>query len=444
VDTIYVSTVLAQIFFLKSKARLASMRILALIPWIPSFLWCVAFLTIILGTEILIPQSRITSDFHLNFYSAGYLVGHNEAGILYPSADATSFINTPFDQFLHQFYAGLSNNLYGTFLYTPLVAAMFSVFSPLPVNIALLVYQALNLAGIAWIGLKAERAFGIDARKVFLGSLMFFPIAGTLWLGQVSMIFGLFPLAVGYFLLQKNKSVLAGLVFALMSLKPQLAPVPFIIAIATGNWRCLAALMQGCVALLVLNIFCLTPAVFFQWLFDTTRLASGMFTTNVSHLIACVPGTLIMCLPETAPPYTKWIVFGGAAGFAGIAMLFSLWHVKKNAPLTDQLAITTIIALLTLPVYSRLFNYDLAILYFAGLLMFSNQWSAKISHSMRGLAIVMWIGLNLQFVVAANGTRSVSPLLTGLMLTIFGAWGCVLATKIDKEQAPVSEKQTLP
>ena len=169
------------------------MRILALIPWIPSLLWCVAFLSTIIGTEILIPHSRITSDFHLNFYSAGYLVAHDQAGLLYPPSNATTFINTPFDQFIHQFYEGLSKNLYGTFLYTPLVAAIFSVFAPLPVNIALLVYQALNVAGIVWLGIKAERAFGIDARKVFLGSLLFFPISGTLWLGQVSMIFGLFP-----------------------------------------------------------------------------------------------------------------------------------------------------------------------------------------------------------------------------------------------------------
>jgi hypothetical protein len=46
--------------------------------------------------------------------------------------------------------------------------------------------------------------------------------------------------------------------------------------------------------------------------------------------------------------------------------------------------------------------------------------------------------------LAASGSHSVSPLLTGLMLTIFGVKGCLLATKIDKEQAPVIEQQTLP
>jgi hypothetical protein len=329
VDAFYVSTILAQIFFLKTKAGLSSMRILALIPWIPPLLWCVAFLSTIVGTEILIPQSRITSDFHLNFFSAGYLVAHNQAGMLYPPSTATSFINTPFDQFIHQSYAGLSTNLYGTFLYTPLVAAIFSLLAPLPVNIALLVYQLLNLAGIAWLGIKAERAFGIDARKVFLGSLIFFPISGTLWLGQVSMIFGLFPMAAGYFLLQKDKRVAAGLVWSLMSLKRQLLPVPFVIAIATGNFRGLIALVQGCFALLALNVICLTPAVFSQWLFDTMRLASGMFSSNVSHLIACVPGTIIMSLPETAPKATRWVIFAGAAGASALAMLLSLWQLKK-------------------------------------------------------------------------------------------------------------------
>ncbi|MDR3612732.1 MAG: glycosyltransferase family 87 protein [Candidatus Obscuribacterales bacterium] len=420
------------------------MRALALISWIPSLLWCVFFLSTIVGTEILVPNSRISSDFHLNFYSAGYLVAHNQTGILYPPSNATTFINTPFDQFLHQFYPTLSKNLYGTFLYTPLVAVLFAVFAPLPANIALLVFQAINLAGIAWLGLKAERAVGIDARKVFLGSMLFFPIAGTLWLGQVSMLFGLFPLVAGYYLLQKNKSITAGLLWSLMSLKPQFLPVPFVIAIATGNFRCLWALIVGCAALLTLNVFCLTPAIFSQWLFDTTRLANAMFTANVSHLVACVPGTIIMCLPESAPPASRLIIFAAAAGMATLAMLFVFWHVKKNAAKKDRLAITTIVALLALPVYSRLFNYDLALLSFASLLMFSNQWSAKISHSMRQLTIVMWIGLNLQFVVAASGTHSVSPLVTGLMLTVFCAWGCVLATKIDKEQAPVSEEQTLP
>jgi len=420
------------------------MRILALIPWIPSLLWCVAFLSTIIGTEILIPHSRITSDFHLNFYSAGYLVAHDQAGLLYPPSNATTFINTPFDQFIHQFYEGLSKNLYGTFLYTPLVAAIFSVFAPLPVNIALLVYQALNVAGIVWLGIKAERAFGIDARKVFLGSLLFFPISGTLWLGQVSMIFGLFPLAAGYFLLEKNKSISSGLLWSLMSLKPQLLPVPFIIAIATGNLRCLTALAGGCVALLALNVCCLSPAIFSQWLFDTMRLASGMFTANVSHLIACVPGTIMITLPETTPSSTKWAICAVAATISGVAILSVLWHVKKYAPQKNRLAITTIVALLTLPAYSRLFNYDLALLSFAGLLMLSNQWSAKIGQLMRQLTIAMWIGLNLQFVVAATGSHSVSPLLTALMLAIFAAWGCLLATKIDKEPAPVSETQTLP
>ena len=420
------------------------MRALALIPWIPSLLWCVLVLSTMVGTEILVPQTRITSDFHLNFYGAGYLVAHNQTDILYPTASTTTFIGAPFDQFLHHCYPGLSKDLYGFFLYPPLVAALFSIFAPLPVNIALLAFQVINLIGIVWLGFKAERAFGIDARKVFLGSLLFFPIAGTLWLGQVSILFGLLPLAAGYFLLQKKKSVAGGLMWSLMSLKPQFLPVTVIIAIATGNIRCLAALTAGCAVLLTLSIFCLTPAVFFHWFFDTIRLASHLFPTNVSHLFACVPGTIIICLPETTPAFTRMLVFATAAAISAVTMLFVFFHVRKNAPKENRLALITIVSLLTWPIYSRLYNYDLAMLAFAGILMFSHQWSAKNAKAMRQLAIATWIGYDVQFVVAASGTHSISPLLTGLMLTIFCAWGCLLATKIDKEQAPVTEEQTLP
>jgi hypothetical protein len=375
------------------------------------------------------------SDFHMNFYPAGYLVWHGQPDKLYPAADAATFVGSSFDIFLHEHFPTLSKKLYGTYVYGPLVAVLFSPFSVFTANAALIIYQLLNLFVLTLGSVKSERTFGINAKTIFLYAFLFFPIAATLWLGQVSLLLGLFPIAAAYFLLQEKRDFQAGLVFSIMFLKPQFLPVPLIISIANKRYRCLAGIVAGSVALLIANIFILTPAIFFQWLVGTLRLAETVFTSKVVipvDLVACVPGLILFASPPEIRVNAKWIIYSSTLLLALIPIVWVILAIRKKAPASLWLPLTTMLAIFTLPLYSRLLNYDLAIFAFAGLLLLSYKGDAATRQSMRMLVLATWVGFNFQFANAIAGFHRVSPLVFAAMFIMYAGWLCLIVVKASQ------------
>ena len=263
--------------------------------------------------------------------------------------------------YIHQLFPKLSTNTIGTFLYWPLVGALFCPLALLPANIALLVWQCMNLAGLSVFALLAARFDRVNPARFMALTFLYLPIVATLWIGQFSICGGLLPLAFGYFLMRNKRDFLAGLVWSVLILKPQYYPVALFTIIAIGRWRALFALLTGTLVQTLLAVICFTPDVFLIWL-HAVKLAETLFSGNVTvppNLVACVPGSLIMGLPPSFRFAAKVIRYNSAAIISSLSLLvFVLYQAKKSFSSKTLLDVALLVNIIVLPLYSRLLIYD--------------------------------------------------------------------------------------
>lgn len=129
--------------------------------------------------------------------------------------------------------------------YPPLVAALYAPFAALPFPWAFGTW-ALATGGLyAWLVSLCARACTVLRRAhVLLAALVFPPFIALVIMGQSS----LWPLAGfvgGWWALDRGRPVLAGLLLALVSLKPHFGVALAFVVVLTQSWRLLAGLIIG-------------------------------------------------------------------------------------------------------------------------------------------------------------------------------------------------------
>ena len=108
-----------------------------------------------------------------------------------------------------------------------------------------------------------------------LALLAFIPTFFTLWIGQVGLAFGLFPLTAGYMLSQRGMNFAAGFCFAMLALKPQmLVPAVFVLALSLFQKRFSALLgfVLGGATLIAVNYFVMGQKLLLSW-FECLKLS---------------------------------------------------------------------------------------------------------------------------------------------------------------------------
>lgn len=356
-----------------------------------AFLWLMIVVAMTLAADIFAGEQKIFSDFHLNFYAAAKacLQGHPQQ--MYPGINAVNYKDGLFDVYIHQLFPKLSTETIGTFLYWPLVGALFCPLALLPANIALLVWQCMNLAGLSLFALLAARFDRVNPARFMALTFLYLPIVATLWIGQFSICGGLLPLAFGYFLMRSRRDFLAGLVWSVLILKPQYYPVALFTIIAIGSWRALFALFAGTLVQTLLAVVCFTPDVFLIWL-HAVKLAETLFSGNVTvppNLVACVPGSLIMGLPPSFRFAAKLSVYSAAIISSLSLLIFVLYQAKKSFSSKTLLDVALIVNIIVLPLYSRLLIYDFTMFVLAAYLVFSRKWSDVSSQRKQELRLLI-------------------------------------------------------
>lgn len=171
------------------------------------------------------------ADFRL-FWGVGQALMAGKSALVYPSLSAFSFDQTIFNDGV-------------PFLYPPNFAAFSVLFSPLPMETSyaltrIFLGSILVVSGLLYFkSLKGED--GVVAPSLlylFLPPLLFFPVAESIGIGQLSIFLYLFPVIGSVVFVLGKRYFLAGLILGLVFLKPQ--PMPGLlwvfITITISSW----------------------------------------------------------------------------------------------------------------------------------------------------------------------------------------------------------------
>ena len=391
--------------------------------------WTVASCIFLIDSNLFSQRERFQeSDFIMTFYVAGQLVLARRSGDLYPSPQADSFVNSPFDRAAHELLPHLPKASTGAYMYTPLVAGFFAPLSLAGPNNALLIWQALSVLALAfscWLLAQVTRK---KTSEIFFLSFLYAPVFLTLWAGQLGLAFGLAPLCAGYFLLLRQRPLAAGLVWSLLLFKPQYflaaAFVALILAFR-GRYRTFTGMTLGVVILLGLTAVLFSPELTLQWL-QSHRVSDLTYSSGLhgipAHLITGLPANLMILFPPDARAALKWPLYAAAA----VAWLAGLWYGVKlaRAQLSDPtwislvLIIGVVLCSLTLP---HLLYYDLCVLLPAGVLLFAENGPLPRQIGPRLIAAAGWIVVSafLPLLLAFTEQKMLPLILELILLALF-------------------------
>ncbi|MGN6717726.1 MAG: glycosyltransferase family 87 protein [Candidatus Binatia bacterium] len=335
----------------------------------------------------------------MTFYVAGHLVANGRYDQLYPSPNARSFIDSPFDKAAHRLLPHLPRTTTGAYMYTPLVAGFFVPFRLLDPNTALLVWQVFSILALLASAFLLAQITRAKASDIFFLSFLFAPVFLTLWAGQLGLAFGLLPLCLGYVLMLREKPLFAGLVWSLLLFKPQFfLPAAFVAVICAcrQRFRPLIAMILGGVALLFVTVDVFSWPVTLQWI-TSHRVSDVYFFSGLqgipSHLLTGLPANLMLLFTVPARETVKLPLYiaAAAAWLYGVWFCLGLKRPQTTAPCQISIALTVgvILASLTLP---HLLYYDLCVLLPAGVLLLAKNSPISISGG-SSVGIIGWIAI---------------------------------------------------
>jgi hypothetical protein len=273
----------------------------------------------------------------------------------------------------------LPPKLTAIYMYSPLTACLFVPFALMTPQAALICWQVASIAGVAACAFLFARIVNRPIGSLLWIPFLFLPVFHTLLIGHIGILLGMLPLALGFFLLMKERPVPAGLAWSLLLLKPQFLPGAFLVAGAlalTGKWRCAIGLAAGMAVVTMSMFLCLGPAVAFDWL-HSFRLSDTIFTFpgySYPHYLVCsLPGVLIQSAPTQFHSAAKMAgyIIGAAIG------LHALWFSRKLLRESDntRLPFVFIIGLTVLPfVLPHFLFYDMCVFALAGMLIYGYTW----------------------------------------------------------------------
>lgn len=180
------------------------------------------------------------------------------------------------------FYRNASNS-HTTNLYSPGLTFLLKPLTWLSIGAAFRIYAAINAAALLGVAYLAQRGVHSPAARVavFLGVIALPQAQWVLRLGHFTPVLAL--LALGGLLLTERRPVLAGVLIALLALKPQYLPAPLLYLAWTRNGRALLGAGGTLVALGVAGLVAVG--------FDSFWLqARSFFSMSLDHGQILLPG----------------------------------------------------------------------------------------------------------------------------------------------------------
>lgn len=390
--------------------------------------WGGILLFLFVYTDIMLPKSNQNSDYLMTFHTAGQLVREGKARELYPPADATTFSDTDFDKAAHRVLPLLPARSTAEYMYMPMVAGIFTPFSLLEPSYSLLAWQMVSLTALVFASLlifAASKEEGTEVSPYLSGwiALTLIPLAISVWIGQVSVVFGVLPLAGGLYFLMKRKDLAAGAAWSLCVIKPQFF-IPALIMtaalVSAKRFKPAIGITGGIASVIALNVALFSSSMFGQWL-TTLKLAETVYSNLkfgvAQHLATSLPRSIILLTPIEQHTLVKPLVYGLSALLGAIGLYYASKLFRSNLPDNQKAALAAIIAIFATPIIvPHVFFYDYSIFVVAAFLAYAIRWPEALGLRVKTLLWSGWVVVNLYAVLILTNKNFASPILFVLIM----------------------------
>jgi hypothetical protein len=352
-------------------------------------------------------RDAYNTDFLSSFYTAASMLRNGDhaiycASCLQAHAQQLFHVGSPIFEFQYD------NPPLGAWLLQPL-----TYLTP---HVALAAFLLLTAIAVGAAGWLLRHHLSRDPRHLLIGILAFasLPAAMTFAYGQWD---GLLALAVtgAYVALQRDRQVLAGMLIAVLLLKPQLIWLVPIVVIIAGSWRLLCGIMIGAFAFGLSSIAILGWTDTFQWVRQISPNIVARTGLSLPHMLVSFGATSSMVVAASA----------ALAVMVTVALLIARSWLRSLTR-QQQLSLGLLVSMLAAP---HLLSYDLIIV--APVIVL---WARE--HERHALAVA--IGFSVAFLIDTTLPMSWA-ILEGLALL-----GCAALYFYDLESFSRTSARTAP
>lgn len=404
--------------------------------------WGFLLVLLMLFTDFAMPKVNVHSDYLMTFHTAGTLAQHGRYSELYPAAGADTFSGSSFDNAAHEFLPELPKPSTAEYMYMPLVSALFIPFSLLPASISLFAFQIVSLIALSVSAFlisnaasKTDHFSGVGSTGGWI-SLTLLPLAISLWIGQVGLVFGLLPLCLGFHFLARKREFVGGLIWALAIFKPQFFIPALMVAgayLLSGRWKILAGMVTGGALVGAANVAIFGPGMVSAWL-ECLKMAERVYSDLkygvAQHIATSLPRALVLLVPVEQHHIWKPVIYGMAVILGLIGLFYMCKLLKTKQPEEIKLALCLLVAVFATPVMvPHVFLYDYCLLALAGFIAYAFSWSEAIGWRLKSLTWLTWAVVNLYTIILLINAKLALPIvLVLIMLEMYRR--CLMAVRI--------------
>lgn len=345
------------------------------------------------------------SDFTMTFYVVGKMCLQGNGFDMYPPYDMTTFINAPFDIYTHKELTKLAANKTAIYMYCPLAAYIFAPLGVLTHTQAIVVWQLICIACLLFIVNLHKRLSGLPFMRLLGMAALFLPIFHQLFIGHLSIPYGLLPLSIGYYLLMKKKYFLGGVAWGFLLLKPQFIPTVMLVLGALLLTKKVRPLLGFLLSVTVLTVF---SEVFLGWgltkkWFWCLHLSDQIFSDPQyyypHYMAVSIPASVMQAVPESVRVTAKYSSYAVALAIGLASLWLSVKLLKKGDETgRDHLSLVLLLGIFVLPlVVPHFMFYDLCIMATGAFIIYGASIDESIAWKLRQLKVVTFFLCNIYF-----------------------------------------------
>ena len=249
-------------------------------------------------------DDRVGRDF-VNFWSGGVAVWSGNAGVLYDHAAYDNLISQYFGEF---------STIYA-FSYPPHVLFLLAPFGALGYIPALIIW---SLGGVAAYVASAHSLF---ARKADRAILAFAPATLIcLMSGQTGLYAA--ALLIGGYQLKDKYPLLAGMMFGLLTVKPQLGVLLAIVLLITGNWRTIIMAVTTTLVLISASANAFGAGLWVDFVSKTMPYQKQILSEDFGGFDHMVPSAYKFIINSGGSDGAAWAAQGVVMVFCVLALLW--------------------------------------------------------------------------------------------------------------------------
>lgn len=380
----------------RARGMAASFAAMMWLPWIlgGAFITSFAIRDVLLTHGLTIDSLVIWGRDFANVWTGGHLVREHLASKLYDVA--------AYQAFQRQLFGPIGQH---SFSYPPVTFPIAVGLSYLPYPLALVVWQVAGAGFFIWAAKPwwPRRAGPVWLAVLTPGALL------NLWAGHYGFFFGgLFLL--GWRQVELGRSVLAGICFGLMLIKPQMAVLVPLALVLRRDWKALASGAATVVALVTATIFAYGIQPWHDLLFATGPFLATLINARGSFfgLMSTSAATAAFSL---GAPFSLALAIQAVVAIGGIYAVVAAAH--RKAPLRDYALVTSTATFLVLP-YA--FNYDMTVPMIGALYVMNAAGRSAIDWR---LAFYGFLAPQFGMVLAATGLPLMPVMIAGLLYAQF-------------------------